>query len=402
MILVVDDNEISRDAVITDLTIPEKIDFEGISLEIIEASSAATAKRLLERYPETAVVILDIVMEDSGFEVIKYLRDELKNFTTQIIVRSGQTNKTVEKTEGKIKIPSWEDIIKQYSINGIIEKFGNNGMSGRLSVISLTLAGLRAFHQLNRLSQKNEELRFILSEIEGLYKKGYKNNYENNKWLLTLIENMVSYKSLPDDKNYLLEPEAIDKLIEVYKKMDIVSVSRLLFNTIERAGKGTITVRMLEDQINSERQTSLRWADGKQHLIIHLWELLLSKTKLELDVNEIQLPLIGEIDFNIFEKHHIENYLPNKINWLGTRYELMFLYYNLNIHGFLGEGFWPGIHRFLEDHYLYDNKPISSNTIKNYKSRITNDKGEYDWPELKNYGLICEITQSMRKNLKQN
>jgi len=78
----------------------------------------------------------------------------------------------------------------------------------------------------------------------------------------------------------------------------------------------------------------------------------------------------------------------------------MYLYFNLNKYGLLVEGFWPGIHRFLEDHYLFDGMSISNNTIKNYKCRMATDNEDIDWtvPEVKNYHLISEIAQVLKDN----
>jgi len=86
----------------------KNFEFEGFKLKIIHAYSGEEAKVLLNEHADTAILFLDVVMEthNSGLEVVSYLRGELNNQLTRIVLRTGQPGEAPE-----------EDVIKQYDIN---------------------------------------------------------------------------------------------------------------------------------------------------------------------------------------------------------------------------------------------------------------------------------------------
>ena len=66
--------------------------FEGKPLLLISAYSAQEAKELIKKHSDTALVLLDVVMEenDSGLQVVEYIRNVLNNHLVRIILRTGQ------------------------------------------------------------------------------------------------------------------------------------------------------------------------------------------------------------------------------------------------------------------------------------------------------------------------
>ena len=56
------------------------------------------AKQLIQAHPDTAVILLDVVMEaeDAGLQVVKYIREELGNQLVRIILRTGQPGQAPE------------------------------------------------------------------------------------------------------------------------------------------------------------------------------------------------------------------------------------------------------------------------------------------------------------------
>ena len=82
--------------------------FEGKGVDFYSAHSAAEAKVLFQEHPDTAVILLDVIMEeeDSGLKLVKYLRDELGNHLARIILRTGEPGQAPEG-----------DIILNYDIN---------------------------------------------------------------------------------------------------------------------------------------------------------------------------------------------------------------------------------------------------------------------------------------------
>ncbi|MBV6341179.1 response regulator [Candidatus Magnetobacterium casense] len=87
--------------------------YDGKSLDFLSAYSGGEAKRLIAENPDTAVMLLDVVMEEShsGLDTTKYIREELKNNLVRIILRTGQPGQAPK-----------QDVIVNYDINDYIEK----------------------------------------------------------------------------------------------------------------------------------------------------------------------------------------------------------------------------------------------------------------------------------------
>ncbi len=66
---------------------------------ILSAYSAKEAKQKLREHPDTAVVLLDVVMErdSAGLEVIDYARTKLHNQLTRFVLRTGQPGQAPER-----------------------------------------------------------------------------------------------------------------------------------------------------------------------------------------------------------------------------------------------------------------------------------------------------------------
>src|SRR3954471_22116078 len=64
----------------------------GQTLEILSAYSAAEGRVLMGAHDDIAAVLLDVIMEtdSAGLDLVEYIRNELKNETVRIILRTGQ------------------------------------------------------------------------------------------------------------------------------------------------------------------------------------------------------------------------------------------------------------------------------------------------------------------------
>jgi len=109
-ILVVDDEESVH--TITNVALSKKI-IDNKKLEILNAMSAKEAKVLLHEHDDIALAIIDVVMEtpESGLELIEYIRNEMKNKTIRLVLRTGQPSQAPE-----------EHVINFYDINDYKEK----------------------------------------------------------------------------------------------------------------------------------------------------------------------------------------------------------------------------------------------------------------------------------------
>src|SRR5215213_9068906 len=128
----------------------------GQGIEILSAYSAADGRELLRAHPDTAVVLLDVVMEaeSSGLELVDIIRNELKNETVRIILRTGQPGQAPERR-----------VIVQYDINDYKAK---TELTADKLFTSLT-AALRSYQQLERMVQTRRGLEIIIDAASTLY-----------------------------------------------------------------------------------------------------------------------------------------------------------------------------------------------------------------------------------------
>jgi CheY-like chemotaxis protein len=66
--------------------------FDGLKLELISAYNGQEAKNIMAERDDIALAILDVVMEDehAGLEVARYIREDLHNRYTRLVLRTGQ------------------------------------------------------------------------------------------------------------------------------------------------------------------------------------------------------------------------------------------------------------------------------------------------------------------------
>lgn len=104
-ILIVDDEQDIHE--ITQLSL-SRFHFQERGLSFINAYSASEAIRQIEKHPDIALVLLDVVMEesDSGLKVAKYIRETLMNRSIRIIFRTGQPGYAPE-----------DEVVINYDIN---------------------------------------------------------------------------------------------------------------------------------------------------------------------------------------------------------------------------------------------------------------------------------------------
>ena len=87
--------------------------FENRSVVLHHAYSGKEARAFLDRHPETALVLLDVVMEtdDAGLRLCGHIRETLGNHDIQIVLRTGQPGQAPER-----------EVILNYEINGYFLK----------------------------------------------------------------------------------------------------------------------------------------------------------------------------------------------------------------------------------------------------------------------------------------
>lgn len=141
-VLIVDDEQDIHN--VTKLAF-EDFSFEQKNILFLSAFSVEEAKKLIQEHPDTALILLDVVMEedDSGLQFVKYLREELKNNMVRIILRTGQPGHAPEKK-----------VVIDYDINDYKEK---SELTVQKFYTAVVLA-LRSFRDLSDLEAKKKEV----------------------------------------------------------------------------------------------------------------------------------------------------------------------------------------------------------------------------------------------------
>ena len=135
IVLLVDDEPEVHE--ITKLVLAET-SFAGAPVELHSAYSAVDAKMFLESHPDTALMLLDVVMEtdDAGLRLVTYVREQMGNTDLQIVLRTGQPGMAPER-----------EVIPGYDINGYFLKTEMVAQKLR----SIVISSLRAYKYIKTL-----------------------------------------------------------------------------------------------------------------------------------------------------------------------------------------------------------------------------------------------------------
>src|SRR5437667_6644599 len=128
----------------------------GQKLEILSAHSAAEGRKLMSSHDDIAAVLLDVIMETdaAGLDLVEYIRNELKNETVRIILRTGQPGQAPERR-----------VIVDYDINDYKAK---TELTADKLFTALT-AALRSHQQLTRMVETRRGLEMIIDGASTLY-----------------------------------------------------------------------------------------------------------------------------------------------------------------------------------------------------------------------------------------
>ena len=149
----------------------------GQRLDILSAYSAAEGRELMQKNPDIAAVLLDVIMEtdDAGLALVECIRKDLKNETVRIILRTGQPGQAPERR-----------VIVDYDINDYKAK---TELTADKLFTSLT-AALRSYQQLQRMVETRRGLEIIIDAASTLY--DFKSMQRLAEGVLTQIASLLN------------------------------------------------------------------------------------------------------------------------------------------------------------------------------------------------------------------
>lgn len=146
LIVADDDEEVHA---VTALALSD-FNFKNKPLTILNSYSAKETQKLIDDNPDTAVIFLDVVMEnhDSGLQLVKYIRETVGNNLIRIILRTGQPGYAPEL-----------EVITNFDINNYKEK--TELTSSKL--ITTLISSLRNYDDLAQIEENRQILELMAS-----------------------------------------------------------------------------------------------------------------------------------------------------------------------------------------------------------------------------------------------
>jgi len=184
----------------------KKLIFDNKSLKFHHAYNAAEAIDMIKNNKNIALVLLDVVMEnnEAGLNVVKAVREELKNDLVRIILRTGQPGSAPEK-----------DIILNYDINDYKEKTELTSTKLYTSVIT----ALRSYKELASIRNSKLGLEKILESNKIIY--------EQQSFLL-MVENITT------ELDKFINIGRVEPLLD--QQISFISYENNMFEPIQNIG----------------------------------------------------------------------------------------------------------------------------------------------------------------------
>jgi len=130
--------------------------FASRKIEFYSAYSSSDAVAILERERDIAVILLDVVMEsdDAGLRLVRYIRDDLDNHTSRIILRTGQPGRAPENK-----------VILEYDINDYKEKTELTAQK----LYTVMIAAIRSYKDIITIEKSRLGLQKIIESSSRIF-----------------------------------------------------------------------------------------------------------------------------------------------------------------------------------------------------------------------------------------
>lgn len=141
-------------------------EFQGKKLSLNYTYSALEAGKFMKENPDTAVALVDVVMEneDSGLRLVRYIRDDLHNNSVRIILRTGQPGQAPE-----------QEVVLNYDINDYKAKTELTSEKLFTTVIS----AIRSYRDINTIEKSKIGLEKIIQAASNIFEIHSLKNFLN-------------------------------------------------------------------------------------------------------------------------------------------------------------------------------------------------------------------------------
>lgn len=152
-VIIVDDDPGIHD--VTKLTLAD-FEFAGRGLSFISCYSGGEAREVLRDHRDAALILLDVVMEteDAGLQVVRYIREQLRNWRSRIVLRTGQPGQAPERK-----------IIADYDINDYKEKTE----LAATKLFTLMCSSLRSYRDIITIEQNKRGLEQVIEASANVF-----------------------------------------------------------------------------------------------------------------------------------------------------------------------------------------------------------------------------------------
>jgi response regulator RpfG family c-di-GMP phosphodiesterase len=132
--------------------------FDGYGLEILHAYSAKEAESVLTQHPDTAIILLDVVMESetAGLLLVDVIRTKLGLNNTRIVLRTGQPGQAPE-----------QEVIVKFDINDYKSKTELTSQK----LFTLMHSCLRSYRDIVSLERSKVGLHQVITASKGIFDK---------------------------------------------------------------------------------------------------------------------------------------------------------------------------------------------------------------------------------------
>ncbi|MBE1425503.1 response regulator RpfG family c-di-GMP phosphodiesterase [Desulfomicrobium macestii] len=155
-VMIVDDDDFVHK--VTELTLGD-YHYQNTPVRYLHAYSGAEARALLREHPDTAVILLDVVMEteNAGLEFARHVRKEANNSFVRIILRTGQPGQAPERK-----------VITEYDIND----YKHKAELSEQRLFTAITAAIRSYRDLRTIELGRLGLQEVICASAALFSAG--------------------------------------------------------------------------------------------------------------------------------------------------------------------------------------------------------------------------------------